>query len=61
MRLADGGSLLLDEIGDMPADLQAKLLRVVQEGCGDTGWLWQEKRYRSMSSLFPPHISRLSP
>jgi sigma-54 specific flagellar transcriptional regulator A len=32
MRLADGGSLLLDEIGDMPADLQAKLLRVVQEG-----------------------------
>ena len=32
MRLADGGSLLLDEIGDMPSDLQAKLLRVVQEG-----------------------------
>ena len=32
MRLADGGSLLLDEIGDMPPDLQAKLLRVVQEG-----------------------------
>jgi len=32
MRLADGGSLLLDEIGDMPADLQAKLLRAVQEG-----------------------------
>ena len=32
MRLADGGSLLLDEIGDMPAALQAKLLRTVQEG-----------------------------
>ena len=31
--LANGGTIFLDEIGDLPGDIQIKLLKVLEEGC----------------------------
>jgi transcriptional regulator with PAS, ATPase and Fis domain len=40
VELADGGTAFFDEIGDLPLDMQVKLLRLVQE-----------RQYRAVGSL----------
>jgi transcriptional regulator with GAF, ATPase, and Fis domain len=46
--LADGATLFLDEIGDVPLSIQVQLLRVIQEGSYKRvgGNSWQNARFR---------------
>jgi transcriptional regulator with GAF, ATPase, and Fis domain len=50
--LADHGTLFLDEVGELPAELQAALLRVVQEGTYKPvgGTRWQHTSFRLLAA-----------
>jgi DNA-binding NtrC family response regulator len=50
--LADGGSLFLDEVGDLPPALQPQLLRVIQERTFKRvgGSEWQSSKFRLVSA-----------
>ena len=50
--LADGGSILLDEVTEIDLPLQAKLLRVLQEKSFER--VGSSRHGRSMSACWPP-------
>jgi PAS domain S-box-containing protein len=53
--LADGATIFLDEIGELPIDLQVKLLRVIQRA-NSSGWA-APKQSRPMSGSLRPLIA----
>ena len=59
LELADGGTLFLDELNSMPLELQAKLLRVMEDGCirrvGSTKPIFVDIRIIVASNEDPEH------
>ena len=57
---ADGGSIFLDEIGDIPLSVQVKLLRVLENKQIETGggiigpWMWTSASYRRPTKTWSP-------
>ena len=65
--LADGGTILLDEIGDMSSDLQVKVLKVLEEGefeqVGGIDFMsfpWCSLLCRNANQIFPTWYPILS-
>jgi transcriptional regulator with PAS, ATPase and Fis domain len=46
VEIADGGTAFFDEIGELPLDMQVKLLRLIQEG-----------EYRPVGALYPREVN----